>query len=153
MGAQFDITPQEAVAAVSRYEPSNNRSQLVHTATGRTIIMDAYNANPSSMAAAIENFAQWQEPGKWAILGDMLELGRETSREHLNIIHLLREKKLYNTILVGEHFMQANNNTFNAFLSVDDLITYFRQHPLPANAVVLLKGSRGIRLEMVREEL
>ncbi len=153
VGAQFDITPQEAVAAVSRYEPSNNRSQLVHTATGRTIIMDAYNANPSSMAAAIENFAQWQEPGKWAILGDMLELGRETSREHLNIIHLLREKKLYNTILVGEHFMQANNNTFNAFLSVDDLITYFRQHPLPANAVVLLKGSRGIRLEMVREEL
>lgn len=152
VGAQFDITPQEAAKAVSGYEPSNNRSQLVHTSAGRTLIMDAYNANPSSMAAAIENFAYLQESDKWAILGDMLELGEETAREHSIIINLLCEKKLHHIILVGVHFMQANNNIFPAFLSVNELKVYLQQHPLPANAVVLLKGSRGIKLEAMREE-
>ena len=153
IGTQFGISPQAAAAAVSRYEPVNNRSQLVHTAAGHTVIMDAYNANPSSMATAIENFVELRESNKWAVLGDMLELGNETAAEHQDIIRLLREKGLSNIFLVGEHFMQANNNTFNAFPSVDELKAYLRQHPLPTNAVVLLKGSRGIKLEQALEEL
>ena len=144
---QFGINAEEAAPAISNYQPSNNRSQLLRKG-GYTFIMDAYNANPVSMAAAIENFACLQGTDKWAILGDMLELGTETAVEHQNIIRLLKEKQLQNVYLVGHCFMEANNDTsFQAFHSVDELKVYLQQHPLPSQANILLKGSRGIRLE------
>ncbi|MDR0295386.1 MAG: UDP-N-acetylmuramoyl-tripeptide--D-alanyl-D-alanine ligase [Prevotellaceae bacterium] len=144
---QFDINAEKAARAISRYQPSNNRSQLLQKG-GYTFIMDAYNANPTSMAAAIENFSYLQGGHKWAIFGDMLELGKETADEHRNIIRLLKEKHIQNAFLIGHCFMEANeNNDFQAFLSVDDLITYLQQHPLPKQTTILLKGSRGIRLE------
>jgi len=144
---QFGINPDQAAEAISHYQPTNNRSQLLQKGD-YTFIMDAYNANPTSMAAAIENFFRLQERNKWAILGDMLELGKETAVEHQNIIQLLQEKQLQNIFLVGHHFMEANNDKhFQAFRSVDDLITHLQDHPLPQQATILLKGSRGIRLE------
>ena len=148
---QFGIDAEQAAMAVSRYQPSNNRSQLLQKG-GCTFIMDAYNANPTSMTAAIENFSRLQEPLKYAILGDMLELGEETAVEHQNIIRLLKEKQLENVFLVGACFMEANNNSnFQAFLSVGDLIAHLQKHPLPQQATILLKGSRGIQLEKVVE--
>ncbi len=154
VGAQFNISPQKAIDAINHYSPSNNRSQLTRTPAGRTIIMDAYNANPSSMAAAIENFALLQDKNKWAILGDMLELGKESEVEHEHILQLLQEKNIRQAILVGEHFMQANSNRlFQAFPSVKELAAYLIQNLPAADAVILLKGSRGIKLETVVEEL
>ena len=146
---QFGINPEQAAMAISRYQPSNNRSQLLQK-DGYTFIMDAYNANPTSMAATIENFSCLQHTHKWAILGDMLELGKETAAEHQNIIRLLKEKQLQNIFLVGRHFMETNNdNDFQTFLSVDDLIVHLQQYPLPQQAIILLKGSRGVQLEKV----
>jgi len=148
---QFGIDAEQAAMAISHYQPSNNRSQLLQKG-GCTFIMDAYNANPTSMAAAIENFSRLQEPHKYAILGDMLELGEETAVEHQNIIRLLKEKQLENVFLIGSCFMEVNNNNnYQTFLSIDDLITHLQAHPLPEQATILLKGSRGIQLEKVVE--
>ncbi|MCL2097360.1 MAG: UDP-N-acetylmuramoyl-tripeptide--D-alanyl-D-alanine ligase [Bacteroidales bacterium] len=150
---QFGINAEEAATAISNYQPSNNRSQLLQKG-GYTFIMDAYNANPTSMAAAIENFSNLQAVHKWAILGDMLELGAATVVEHRSIIQQLKEKRLQNVFLVGPHFMEANiGNNFQAFLSVDDLIAHLQQYPLPQSASILLKGSRGIQIErMISDE-
>jgi UDP-N-acetylmuramoyl-tripeptide--D-alanyl-D-alanine ligase len=146
---QFGVDAEEAAAAINRYRSYNNRSQLLQKGTC-TFIMDAYNANPSSMAAAIENFSGLQAPHKWAVLGDMLELGAETAAEHRNIIKLLKEKQLHNVFLVGACFMEANtNNDFQTFLSVDDLTVHLKQQPFPPQTTILLKGSRGIRVEEI----
>ncbi len=153
VAASFQISPDEAAVAISNYQPSNNRSQLLRKGS-YTFIMDAYNANPTSMMAAIENFTGIQAMNKWAILGDMLELGKETGIEHRNIIRRLQEKNILHVFLVGTCFMEANNdNAFKSFLSVDDLSIYLQQHPLPAQSLILLKGSRGIRLEKLLDQV
>jgi UDP-N-acetylmuramoyl-tripeptide--D-alanyl-D-alanine ligase len=153
VGAAFGVSPDEAASAINNYVPSNNRSQLLHT--GRhTVIMDAYNANPASMAAAIENFAQLPGAGKYAILGDMLELGAESATEHAAIISLLKEKSFTGVLLVGAQFTQANaGGLFKSFMDVDALRTYLRQHPIASQATLLLKASRGIHLEDIVTEL
>jgi UDP-N-acetylmuramoyl-tripeptide--D-alanyl-D-alanine ligase len=147
VGKAFEITAKEAATALSTYMPSNNRSQLLRTAK-HTIIMDAYNANPTSMTAAIENFATLQKPNKWVVLGDMLELGKDTATEHAAIIDLLKIKNIRQIFLVGTHFTEANiNNEFKSFPSVEDLGAYIQIHPIDDNAMIMLKGSRGIKLE------
>ncbi|MDR3236534.1 MAG: UDP-N-acetylmuramoyl-tripeptide--D-alanyl-D-alanine ligase [Prevotellaceae bacterium] len=153
VGAAFGVSPDAAAAAINHYEPSNNRSQLLHTAR-HTIIMDAYNANPASMTAAIENFAQLPATGKYAILGDMLELGAESATEHAAIIALLKEKPFTDVLLVGTQFTQAAVGVlFKSFADIAALRAYLRQHPIASQATILLKASRGMHLEDIVPEL
>ncbi|MDR3184076.1 MAG: UDP-N-acetylmuramoyl-tripeptide--D-alanyl-D-alanine ligase [Prevotellaceae bacterium] len=147
IGAAFGVPPHAAAAAINNYIPSNNRSQLLQTAQ-YTVIVDAYNANPSSMAAAINNFAQLHHPHKCVILGDMLELGADTAAEHAHILFLLKQKSFSTVFLVGERFMQANaKHTFLSFANVEALAEHLHHHPLVPQTAVLLKASHGLRLD------
>ncbi len=145
VGDFFGVKKEEAVAAINAYTPSNNRSQLIQSAHN-TIIMDAYNANPSSMAAAIENFALIDNPNKWVILGDMKELGEESAVEHAAIVSLLAKKQLKNVWLIGEQFHQAAQGKYNCFDSADSIIEHLKNNPL-SGTTVLIKGSHSIGLD------
>jgi UDP-N-acetylmuramoyl-tripeptide--D-alanyl-D-alanine ligase len=152
VGKTFGVAPHAAAAAINSYTPSNNRSQLLQTAR-HTVLIDAYNANPSSMAAAINNFAALHYPDKCAILGDMLELGADSAAEHAQIVALLQQKSFTAVLLVGEHFMKAAGRAFQTFADVDTLKQHLHRHPLAPHTAVLLKASHGIRLEELIPEL
>jgi UDP-N-acetylmuramoyl-tripeptide--D-alanyl-D-alanine ligase len=144
IGHYFQISDKEIIAGLENYLPKNNRSQLV-VSEKNTLIVDAYNANPSSMSVAIQNFAQIEAGKKLLILGDMLELGEESKSEHQNIIALLQSLGLTEILLVGAYFKSAESD-FRAFDNVDQLIEYLKDKPVENNWV-LIKGSRGIKLE------
>lgn len=153
----MDVPVSDAVAAIMEYHPSNNRSQL--TRTGRnTLVVDAYNANPTSMRAAIENFAQLKMPGKVLLLGDMLELGPDSVQEHRNILELAIEKGFEKIFLVGEEFAVAASQVsavgaqLHLFEDSSLLKEWLNENPL-SNCSILIKGSRGKRLERVIEAL
>lgn len=153
IGQYLEIQTTQIAAAIRAYQPQNNRSQLVTTAHN-TLIMDAYNANPSSMKAAIENFAALEAANKLLILGDMLELGKESETEHRKIIELLGEKGLKRVLLVGAHFTQAagQSSQLTTFPDKTALTDYLKQHVVKDHTI-LIKGSRGIGLEVVQELL
>jgi UDP-N-acetylmuramoyl-tripeptide--D-alanyl-D-alanine ligase len=152
IGHYFNVTEQQIKTGLEKYIPSNNRSQVMQT-KNNLVLLDAYNANPSSMNAAIENFAQMDRPDKMVILGDMLELGEESEKEHASIIELLKQKNISKAILVGPHFMKAGNTHYpNLFPSSEAALDYLKQHPA-LNLTVLVKGSRGIKLEKLVEAL
>ena len=144
IGWFFDVPEAGARAAIASYVPSNNRSQLVKTERN-TIIVDAYNANPSSMAVALDNLAL-TEGRKVALLGAMRELGADSEAEHRKVVSRLSGTEAY---LVGEEFIQAAEGSgIKAFASSDDLAAYLQEHPLQG-CVVLVKGSRSTRMEKV----
>ena len=150
VGRFWGISTEEAAAAISAYNPTNNRSQLSRTARN-TLIEDAYNANPSSMAAALENFAHMADERKVALLGDMRELGADSVQEHINVLRRLEALGLWKVCLVGDEFRKALDATglgFDWFPSSDDLAAHLAAHPLEG-CVILVKGSRGIRMEKV----
>ena len=113
------------------------------------IIADAYNANPTSMNAAIHNFTQMDVPAKTVILGDMLELGKQSGEEHQKIVDLLKDKGFSSVYLVGKSFQTTKNN-FNCYATVNDLIQEIQKNPLKNN-FILVKGSHGIHLEKILE--
>jgi UDP-N-acetylmuramoyl-tripeptide--D-alanyl-D-alanine ligase len=146
VGLYFEINPNLIISAIEEYIPSNNRSQLVKTQKN-TIILDAYNANPTSMKNSIENFVNQSFDKKVLILGDMLELGEYSGEEHKNIINLIKNLKLYKTILVGnEFYKQKSNENIDYFINLEDVISFLKQLDIN-NAHILLKGSRKIGLE------
>ena len=150
VGRFFGISAEEAAAAIGAYNPTNNRSQLSRTARN-TLIEDAYNANPSSMAAALENFANMADERKVALLGDMRELGEDSVAEHINVLRRLEALGLYKVCLVGDEFRKALDATglaFSWFPTSDELSSHLAEHPLEG-CVILVKGSRGIRMEKV----
>ncbi|MRT91788.1 UDP-N-acetylmuramoyl-tripeptide--D-alanyl-D-alanine ligase [Ancylomarina sp. 16SWW S1-10-2] len=152
LGRYFNIDEIQIKEALEAYTPSNNRSQLMKTEKN-VLFIDAYNANPTSMSAAIENFATMKMKNKFLILGDMLELGEESEKEHLNLLDLLDKKELSDTLLVGHIFSNLSSiYKFKAFEKVDDLIIYLEELNLK-NKYILIKGSRGIKLEKVIEKL
>lgn len=152
IGHYFKVTEEQIKNGLEKYVPSNNRSQVMQTANN-LVLLDAYNANPSSMNAAIENFAQMERTDKLVILGDMLELGQETEKEHRQIIELLKQKNIVNAILVGPHFMKAAQAPFtNLFQTSEEALNYLKAFPV-RNATVLVKGSRGIKLEKLVDAL
>ncbi len=144
VGDYFEVDPAEAVAAVESYAPDNHRSQRIETERN-ILYLDAYNANPSSLAAALENFSSTDEPGyrKVLILGDMLELGAYAEAEHRAILEKIEELGFEEVYLVGEVFSALDKN---AFPTVGKLAEYLTQNPV-TQSVILIKGSRGIRLE------
>lgn len=146
VGLHFGVAEQEISNAIAEYMPANNRSQLTKTERN-TLIIDAYNANPTSMMAAIENFDIMEGDNKVAILGDMLELGEQSAIEHENIVHRLVESKIENIILVGKEFSKCviDDSRFVVFDSLTSLIESQKIEILQSQ-LVLLKGSHGIGL-------
>ncbi|MDG1346942.1 MAG: UDP-N-acetylmuramoyl-tripeptide--D-alanyl-D-alanine ligase [Crocinitomicaceae bacterium] len=142
-GVLFDVPNDDINIALSKYVPSNNRSQVLKT-TLNTLIVDCYNANPSSMRSALTSFSQIDHNKKIAVLGDMRELGDDEIPEHQDIIELLEELSL-DAILVGGIFDDMNS-TYLSFPSVEDLNEYL-QTEIIKGTMILLKGSRGIQLE------
>lgn len=147
----FGVTDYDAAQAISDYVPSNMRSQLVKTGTNQ-IILDAYNANPSSMEVAILNLQNLPASKKIAIVGDMYELGEEEEKEHLQIGKLLHESNLTEVILCGPLMAKAKQTCPEAksFESRDALLQYLNSHPVH-NATILIKASRGMGLEKLMD--
>ncbi len=146
VGLHFGVSLKEAVAAIEAYIPTNNRSMLRKTERN-TLVIDVYNANATSMQAAVLNFTQMSVPmeDKCLILGDMRELGDESHLEHQNIVNLLAEQRFEQVWLVGEEFGKTTA-AYPTFANVDEAITYFTAHPLQGKHI-LLKGSHGVHLE------
>ena len=157
VGKQFGVEFEEAVKAIEAYIPSNNRSQMQKTSRN-TLIIDAYNANPSSMEAALNNYAAVQAPVRIAMLGDMLELGDDSLAEHVAVIRRALSLGLQEVCLVGKEFgkalaeMRSAGENVRHFDSSDQLATWVEKTAV-SDAVILIKGSRGTRMEKVIEKL
>ncbi|MBM3404603.1 MAG: UDP-N-acetylmuramoyl-tripeptide--D-alanyl-D-alanine ligase [Bacteroidetes bacterium] len=151
-GMVFNVPEDKIVRAIAGYQPTNNRSQVIDT--GRNlVIMDAYNANPTSMEAALRNFSRLQLPEKIAIIGDMLELGKETIPEHKQIFELTESMGFERVYYIGPVFCQVVENTGNfCFENSDKAMKWFKMNPL-TGSTVMLKGSRSMRLELLMEVL
>lgn len=153
IGKFFGVDAKEANKAVAEYVPGNMRSQIVKKVSN-TIILDAYNANPSSMQAAIENMASMRADNKVLILGDMFELEEEAAAEHQNIGRIIKEKGFDRVYLVGSLFKAALNETPHAkyFVKKDELVEELKQFPI-TDSTILVKASRGIGLETIVDYL
>ncbi|AHJ99379.1 UDP-N-acetylmuramoyl-tripeptide--D-alanyl-D-alanine ligase [Hymenobacter swuensis] len=155
VGAYFEVPATDIGEALAGYAPTNNRSQLVRTAHNE-VLLDAYNANPSSMAAALHSFAT--RPGrpedKVVILGDMFELGTESQREHAALGHLLADLLLGTVVVIGEEMRQAaaTNRAAQYFPTKPAAVAWLQSHPLRSRQI-LIKGSRGMGLETLLELL
>ncbi len=150
IGKFFEVDPKEANKAVADYAPSNNRSQIIEHENGNFIILDAYNANPSSMKAAIENFAALNRPKKVLILGDMKELGDDAIKEHHDLGRLIAKYHFDKILLCGISIIKAMDNNPGAvnFENRLMLINYLKSKKYQ-NTTFLIKGSRSMGLEEV----
>ncbi len=148
VGQYFEVEDEKIMEALEAYTPTNSRSQVIETEKNR-IIMDAYNANPTSMRAALINFASICGKEHLLILGDMRELGTASEEEHRNILGLMKELGFKDAFLVGANFCAYNENPdWMTFAKVEDLCGFLESHPVNGKTV-LVKGSRGIQLEKV----
>ena len=147
VGKHFGVSNEQAAQSIEAYIPSNHRSQIIQAGSS-TVIADYYNANPTSMTAALLNLAHLPHPDKCAILGDMLELGSVSEQEHRNIISLCHEHHIQ-PIFVGQIFHQLAPE--QAFENVEQANQYLASHPIH-HAMILIKGSRGIHLEKISTE-
>jgi UDP-N-acetylmuramoyl-tripeptide--D-alanyl-D-alanine ligase len=151
IGQHFDVPDQKIKAALEAYTPSNSRSQTLSTERNK-IILDAYNANPTSMVAALKNFSKMQAPRKMAILGDMLELGEESLSEHEAIVQLLSGLNFENVILVGPEFMKCAGDLFKTFPDSVAAQQWLKEK-IFNDFTILVKGSRGLHMEHVLDAL
>ena len=145
VGEHFGISREQALEAIRQYVPTNNRSQKMQTANNQ-LIVDAYNANPTSMQAAINAFK-----GDTYILGAMRELGDYSHLEHQNIVNMLAERKADAVFLVGEEYMQTTS-PYPVYENVEHLHTHLEEHPLKGRNI-LLKGSRSTQMEKLLDIL
>lgn len=150
VGLHFGVTEEQINEALSDYCPSNNRSQLTVTNSNK-LIVDTYNANPTSMMAALQNFRDMQVSPKMAILGDMRELGNVSVEEHQKIINFLTDSNLTDIWLVGEEFAKVAGD-FRSFANVEDVKAELAVHPIH-DKYILIKGSNGIKLFQLPELL
>ena len=152
VGRYFGVSEEDAVKAISAYVPSNNRSQMVRTGRN-TLIVDAYNANPTSMEAALANFSNVQSEFKTVMLGDMLELGDDSLNEHMSVIRSVASRGFGSAFFVGKEFMSASGHVHLTddmmfFESSDELSGYLHKEQI-SGSTILIKGSRGTRMEKV----
>ena len=150
VGLFLGVSAEEANRALANYVPSNNRSQLEETAHNK-LIMDAYNANPTSMSVALNNFHDMEVPHKMAILGDMLELGAVSQSAHQAIVDQLSQLTLDEVWLVGPEFARTNC-AFRKFNDVEEVIAELKKHR-PEHHYILIKGSNGIHLDKLPQWL
>ena len=148
VGQFFEVEDNKIVEALEAYTPTNSRSQVIETGKNR-IIMDAYNANPTSMRAALINFANICGEQHLLILGDMRELGTASEEEHRTILRLMKELGFKEALLVGQNFCAYNENAaWKTFDNVMDLCQYLEGHPI-SGKTILVKGSNSIQLGKV----
>lgn len=152
VGCHMDVKPNDICKALQEYVPTNNRSQCVHTSKGNILIVDAYNANPTSMMAAIANFEALEHPAKYLILGDMMELGEESFAEHKKVLERVKQGLYQKVFLVGGNWEQLKGDIFLNFRDVSEVSSFLRKSPIQESAI-LLKGSRGVHLEGVLQDL
>ena len=150
MGKYFNVPPEKIKRAIETYQPQNNRSQILER-NGHHIILDAYNANPSSMKAALENFDAMEGDHKMVILGDMFELGKTAATEHQRVADLVVEMGFDRVLLVGKNFAETHTKS-HKFDSFEALSNYLGAHSVK-KGMVLIKGSRGMALERALELL
>ncbi len=143
---------KDIVDAVENYQPANNRSQIKIT-NSNTLICDSYNANPTSMNAALESFARIKGDRKLVIAGDMLELGEKSEEEHIKFIYQLKSHQIEDVLLVGPVFHKISSNSgFKSFHDVTSLLEFLKDKPVKGKTI-LIKGSRGIGLEKIYDLL
>lgn len=155
VGEYFGVKREDAAAAIEGYCPTNNRSQMSRTSRN-TLIVDAYNANPSSMEAALDNFSLIEAENKIALLGDMRELGNDSVQEHIKILKHLKEKSI-KAYLVGDEFRKAleacpEYKALGWFKDSDSLASELTDKPI-SDTVIIIKGSRGIQMEKTIQAL
>ena len=150
VGLFLGVSAEESNRALANYVPSNNRSQLEETAHNK-LIMDAYNANPTSMSVALNNFHDMEVPHKMAILGDMLELGAVSQSAHQAIVDQLSQLALDEVWLVGPEFSRTSC-AFRKFNNVEEVIAELKKHR-PEHHYILVKGSNGIHLDKLPQWL
>ncbi len=147
IGGYFEVEIEKIKAGLEKYTPQNNRSQLTVTKRNKLVI-DAYNANPTSMKAALLNFGQMDVAHKVLIIGDMFELGENSKEEHQKIIQLIEQYSFDKVILVGTRFMETKHH-FICFSGAQELLENSGVLNEINNSYVLIKGSRGIKLEQI----
>ncbi|MCX2720740.1 UDP-N-acetylmuramoyl-tripeptide--D-alanyl-D-alanine ligase [Lentiprolixibacter aurantiacus] len=146
IGEYFEVPPEDMKRAIENYVPEANRSQLIKR-DGLTIVLDAYNANPSSMKVALENFKDMEAEYKIVFLGDMFELGQDSAMEHQQIAEQAEKMGYQGVFLVGEHFFDTASRA-HKFKTFEDLKDYLRKHPV-TEGTILIKASRGMALERI----
>jgi UDP-N-acetylmuramoyl-tripeptide--D-alanyl-D-alanine ligase len=148
----FKVPGRKICKAISEYVPSMNRSQLVKHGEA-TVILDAYNANPSSLSLALKNLAQMPQKKKMAIIGDMFELGEESEAEHKAVYNLAKSLNFNTLITVGQAFSKiANPTEGGVFESNKEAKEWFEKQLFDADTCILIKGSRGMKLEVLLSE-
>lgn len=152
IATQLKMTPRDINEGIKSYTPQNHRSQIIETSKN-ILIMDAYNANPASMDAAIKSFIGRNAPNSFMIIGDMFELGEASRKEHQKIIDLVIECEIP-ALLIGHHFyeLKSKQETIEFFKERKDTEGYLKQNQIEEKTI-LLKGSRGIGLEALEELL
>lgn len=147
LGAYFEVPESKIKSAIESYIPTNNRSQLIE-GTNNKILLDAYNANPMSIEHALINMQQLEHHNKVIILGDMFEMGSESDSEHIRMINKCLSIGFKNVYLVGEDFHVNNHTSYLSFPNTETLIDELKKHPIK-DAFILIKGSRGMKLEQL----
>ncbi len=153
VASSFGLDLTKCVAAINELELENNRTQTIKKDSGSTIYLDAYNANPTSMSAAIEALSESAHPEKWLIIGDMFELGENEIEEHQSIVNLINKDKWDNVILIGTLFGQTSvDSDKHYFDHTDDAKEWLSQQAV-SNKEILIKASRSMKLEQLLEVL
>lgn len=151
LGSYFGLSPEEINQGITSYQPRNNRSQLTQTASN-TLICDYYNANPSSMAVALENLEMAEASKKVLILGDMFELGSESETEHQVIVEKAEALPADQHIFIGAEFYKFRNNAGSFYRDTQEAYQALKEKPIK-DSLILIKGSRGMKLETLVELL
>jgi UDP-N-acetylmuramoyl-tripeptide--D-alanyl-D-alanine ligase len=152
VGSHFGVDMSTIVSALENYKPSNNRSQFISTSSNK-LIVDAYNANPTSMKAALDNFISLKSDSEKAlILGDMLELGKDSEAEHGKIVEMIAASGIKKVMLVGQNFASVAKNGMSTFKNADELIPVLTDNKLNG-CLILIKGSNSMKLTKVVEYL
>jgi UDP-N-acetylmuramoyl-tripeptide--D-alanyl-D-alanine ligase len=151
MGKYFNVALDDISEAIASYVPKNNRSQIIDK-NGLHIVMDAYNANPTSMEAALKDFAKGEFANKFLFLGDMFEMGEYAALEHQKIADLALNLGFQNVFLIGENFAEVSSK-FQKVNEFSDLEKVLKSFEFPKGSEVLIKGSRGMALERILEFL
>lgn len=152
VGSHFGVDMPTIVSALENYKPSNNRSQFISTSSNK-LIVDAYNANPTSMKAALDNFISLKSDSEKAlILGDMLELGKDSEAEHGKIVEMIAASGIKKVMLVGQNFASVAKSGMSTFKNADELIPVLTDNKLNG-CLILIKGSNSMKLTKVVEYL